>query len=455
MTKQIQQFLYSGKSELCFLILYKLLVDFSYAAIIQTNYNEYHQFDTSFHLLKFLFAFLCLFIIYALNNKMLKSIPKLMVKLFIVLMYIPICTIYACKDESSIFFLLTTISFLIFILIGGSLIRTDPLDVNGKASVFMRYATNIMYYGFFAITVLLVFSCLFYNGIPKLTALNLRDVYIVRENFYLPRYLYYLYEFESGFIIYFLLIVNLKRKNYRTFALLVFIQLLFFLWKGDKSAILGLAVVLCTYLLSLKIKIGRLINKAFCLLTSGSLIIYYAFSSLPFVLFVRRMLIIPANLKFIYYDFFTTHDAIGIVGTVLNSVLKMADPYANLPYQNLISKVYFNKAEMWSNTGFLAEGYARGGIIGSLLIAVLMGFILYLLYIGVKKANYQFILCISIIPFITLNDGYLLTSFTFGAIGLLCLTCFFFDYHYLNDHLLCELRGRWKKNEKTHHEIKE
>lgn len=442
MGKRLLSIMQSGKTELLFMMLYKLLIDFSYMTVIKNNYNEYNQFCTDFQILKYLISFIFLILLYMLNKKILLSIPKMIVKLFLLLMYVPITTIYACKNESTIFFLVVTVSFLIFIITASIMIKKSAPLNNSRIDSFIKLTTILLYYGFIAITIVLVLASLYFNGLPSFTALNLRDVYVVREAFFLPRYLYYLYEFESGFIIYFLIIVNLRRKNYKMLTALIFVQVLFFLWKGDKSAIFGLIVIILVYLIAGRLQLNKMLSKLFFALTSLTLVLFYTISSLPFLLFIRRMLIIPANLKFIYYDFFMDHDFIGIVGTVLNSVLKFADPYTNLPYQNLISKLYFNKVGMWSNTGFLAEGYARGGIIGSLLIAVLMGIILYLLYIGVRRSDSRFILSIAIIPFITLNDGYLLTSFTFGSIGLLCLICFFFDEKNLDNDLKKLIKGR-------------
>ena len=449
MNKKIMLSIQSGKTELIFFILYKLLIDFSYITIIRDNYNEYNQFITDFSLIKYIIAFVFLITLYLLNIKALLSVSKMIVKLFLLLMYVPISTVYACKNDSTVFFMTITAGFFIFIMTASFMIRNIKIKKEKKNDSFIELTTNLLYYGFIAITVILVLSCIYFNGLPSLTALNLRDVYEVRQAFYLPRYLYYLYEFEAGFIIYFLIIVNMKRKNIKALIVFILIQFLFFLWKGDKSAIFGLITVIAVYLISGKLQLNKMLCKLFFSFTSISLILFYTVSSLPFLLLIRRMLIIPANLKFIYYDFFMNHDYIGIVGTVLNSFLKIPDPYAQLPYQNLISKLYFNKVEMWSNTGFLAEGYARGGIIGSLLISGLMGIILYLIYLGVKKTDSRFILSIAIIPMITLNDGYLLTSFTFGSVGLLCVTCFFFDLKYLKTDFnkIINIKGRWLNDE--------
>ena len=185
----------SGKTELIFFILYKLLIDFSYITIIRDNYNEYNQFITDFSLIKYIIAFVFLITLYLLNIKALLSVSKMIVKLFLLLMYVPISTVYACKNDSTVFFMTITAGFFIFIMTASFMIRNIKIKKEKKNDSFIELATNLLYYGFIAITVILVLSCIYFNGLPSLTALNLRDVYEVRQAFYLPRYLYYLYEF--------------------------------------------------------------------------------------------------------------------------------------------------------------------------------------------------------------------------------------------------------------------
>lgn len=426
--KNIKKVMNSNKFEVISLIMYKLILDIIFLTIIQQSYNENNQFSANFNLIKYITGWIVVIFIYYLNNKSLFSVPKFFVKLFILLMLVPISVLYGCKNEKSLSYLMIVASFVIFIFTAKLLIDKFGSKKNYLLYNYELILSNVLYYIFIAITFILIVACFYYNGLPNLKVLDLRNVYEVRDQFYLPKYFYYMYEFENGFIIYFLIVTSLFRKNYKNVFMFITFQVLLFLWKGDKSAIFGvIAVVLLTMFLK-QIDLELIINKIFLSITAISYLLFYAFTSLPFLLFIRRMLIVPANLKYLYIEFFTTHEKIGIVGTVLNAFIKLPDPYNGMPYQNLISELYFNKKEMWSNTGFLIEGFAREGFLGVMVIACLMGFVLYIMKIGTDRLGKGFVLSISLIPFITLNDGYLFSSFIFGSIGLLCLVCYFFDY---------------------------
>lgn len=446
--EKFKAFLYSEKVELICLILYKILLDYSFFMIIAVNYNEQNQFSVDFNIIKYIIGWIIIFLFYYMNKKLLSSLPKFIIKLFINLIIIPITTVFALKNESYFAFFMIVFSVIISISIVRLLMKrkkNKSIIINERVN---KLFSNLIYYCFLLNTVILVVAIFYYNGFPTLNAFDLKNVYEVREAFYLPKYFYYLYEFESGFIIYFLLITCIQRKKYFSLACLIITQLLFFLWKGDKAALFGLILVIIVYLIDKRISLIYFLNKAFLFISFTSVIIYYTISSMPFVLFVRRVLIVPANLKFIYIDFFSSHEKIGIVGTIINSILKIPNPYNEMPYQNLISEIYFNKKDMWSNTGYLIEGYARNGILGQILVALLFGLVLYILYISSKRLGSNYMLAISILPIFTLNDGYLFSSFLFGAVGLLCLVGLFFNDKYIVSNKSMILRIKEREKEK-------
>ena len=132
MNKKIMLSIQSGKTELIFFILYKLLIDFSYITIIRDNYNEYNQFITDFSLIKYIIAFVFLITLYLLNIKALLSVSKMIVKLFLLLMYVPISTVYACKNDSTVFFMTITAGFFIFIMTASFMIRNIKIKKEKK-----------------------------------------------------------------------------------------------------------------------------------------------------------------------------------------------------------------------------------------------------------------------------------------------------------------------------------
>ena len=87
---------------------------------------------------------------------------------------------------------------------------------------------------------------------------------------------------------------------------------------------------------------------------------------------------------------------------------------------------------MYSNTGFLAEGFARWGLIGCIIVPLIYVIVLRVLNKGAKKQPFAYMVSISIIPIMLLNDGFLIPSLTFGAIGVLCIISMFFNIEKLD-----------------------
>ena len=97
--KNIKKVMNSNKFEVISLIMYKLILDIIFLTIIQQSYNENNQFSANFNLIKYITGWIVVIFIYYLNNKSLFSVPKFFVKLFILLMLVPISVLYGCKNE--------------------------------------------------------------------------------------------------------------------------------------------------------------------------------------------------------------------------------------------------------------------------------------------------------------------------------------------------------------------
>ena len=421
--------------ELISVLVYKMLFDFSYMFVMQKNTIDPYKLD--FNIYKFVFGYLIVIIMNFANNKIKGTFSRTIMKIFFCLMFIPITTMYAGKNYQTTSYLLLTLEFIIIILtiIIMEKVFKENKNINLKTNrkkVF-EIITKIIYYGFLANTIIVLFACFFYNGLPSLDALNFRNVYEVREEFYLPKILNYLYNFEIKFILIFLIILYLHKKNYIKFVLMIITLLLLYIYKGDKITLLSLPLAIFVYYifkLSNKYSIDKFIPSAFALLVVISIITYNIFSMF-FLVAIRRLMIVPANLKFLYLDFFSQNPKLGIFGTIFNAILKIPSEYDYITYPNLISSAYFGDYQVYSNTGFLAEGYARFGYVGIIIIPVILGFVISILNRNSGRFGIYFMMAISALPLMNLNDGFLLPSLTFGGILLLIIVSIFFDINYV------------------------
>lgn len=417
------------------ILLYKIIFDFSYMVLMQGDATEAYKLN--FNIYKFIFGYFIIIGMYFIINKINGNLSRSIIKIFFCLMFIPITTMYAGKNYLTTNYLLILIEFLIIILT--IIILEELFKKNKKNHIrvenkkFLMVTSNIIYYAFLINTIIVIFACFYYNGLPSLEAINISNVYEVREQFYLPKILNYLYNFEVKFILTFLIILYLHKKKYIQLSLMILALLILYLYKGDKITLLSLPLAIGVYYifkLYSKYKVDKFIPCIFTVIVTISSIMYNIVRMI-FSVFVRRLLIVPANLKFIYLDFFSKNPKIGIVGTIFNAIVKMQDPYANMPYQNLMAGIYIGSYEMYSNTGFLAEGYARFGYIGIIIIPIIFGIILSIINNSANKNGISFMMAIAALPFLNLNDSFLLPSLTFGGILLLIIVSIFFDANYV------------------------
>ena len=427
------------------IILYKIILDFAYMVFIQPYVKEWYKID--FNIYKFILGYILVILLYVIINRLNGKLSKFMVKLLFCLMFIPISTIYAGKNFSTINFLLFFMEFIIIIFTIKILEYMEEKkkknrivndDGKTKDNKFIKITTKVIYYGFIINTIFVLLACFYYNGLPSLTALNLEEVYEVRESFYLPKLINYLYNFEITFILTFLIVLYIHKRSYIKLTLSIIALLVTYLYKGDKMTLLSLFLVVGVYFIFRLFekhkkldKLDNYIAPALAIMIVFSILTYKIYNMFYAVL-VTRLLITPANLKFWHMNFFAHNPKIGIVGTLLNAIIKFPDPYAEIPYQNLISGLYTGNYETYANTGFLSEGFARFGYIGLIILPIILGLIIYFINNkGLKKGELCFIAGISIYPLMNLNDGYLLGSLMFGAILLLVIVVLFFDTNYV------------------------
>jgi hypothetical protein len=89
-------------------------------------------------------------------------------------------------------------------------------------------------------------------------------------------------------------------------------------------------------------------------------------------LFSRRVFYVPANLTFVYFDFFSDNPNIFWSNSVLSSFLTY--PY-DLSLTHVVGR-YLGSEEMGANNGFIASGYAHAGIFGVFIYSIIVGIIL-------------------------------------------------------------------------------
>jgi hypothetical protein len=86
---------------------------------------------------------------------------------------------------------------------------------------------------------------------------------------------------------------------------------------------------------------------------------------------LRRAMLVPAHLNYIYYDFFSQNDFIFWARSKIT--FGLIDPKFDLDTPHLIGFVYYSSELTGANTGWIGSGYANAGFVGMLLYAIIIG----------------------------------------------------------------------------------
>jgi len=327
---------------------------------------------------------------------------------------VPISTVYALGDHSTPYYMVLCLSFLLCELFVG---------YTGERPLLRRTlpVSRTMTLCFGAAAVLLVVYVVVKNGAPHLSLLNIYTVYEYRSSgvFQTSKYMHYMLDWTVTVFLPFAIAKALTDRRYGAAGLGMAALLLIYLYTGLKAFLFAIPFILACALWTRRKHVYRELFLTGCggfsVLTllsyfteSGSLW-YYIFS-----LFGGRVLLLSAQNKFLYYDYFTSRPKLGIYGIFPTWIIKVPSYYENINIPHDISTVYYDKPDMGTNTGFFAEGYARFGYAGIVLLLLLFALLLKQTDRLQDRAGYPLTVGLFVFPVLLLSDTYLLDSLVLG-----------------------------------------
>lgn len=416
---------YLRKDLLLFLsmILFKIACDLGYCKLLILDTATY-KYDTN--LIKYVNAMVwCIVLFFGIRHDK-RKVSTFMIYLVYITQIIPISTIYAFGNRSAEYYNILCISFAICEL---NIRLQKNNHVKIKRNPILSFAMTIFFY-------LAAFFILIYiykvNGVPTLMALNIYDVYELRSSglFHISKYMSYILRWVVASIIPFLIAKKICEKKYLVVLFLMSSVFIFYLYTGQKSYLFCLPLVsICTLW-------ARRENCYYEMFIVGSLSFfvlvllacystkYQEFFIKMYSLLGRRILMVSANNKFTYYDFFSNNPKMGFGGIFPRWLINIRNYYENIDYTHVISQIYYGKPEMSSNTGFLAEGFMRFGHIGTIIILYLFSMILKFMDGMQERTGYTLVMGAFVYSVLVLTDTHLLESIILGTwmISLIILT---------------------------------
>jgi oligosaccharide repeat unit polymerase len=330
-----------------------------------------------------------------------KKTSNVIIWLLILLSYVPMLTLFAFMDQPrSYMYAVTGFWMLVFLL----------LELPGISILSLKKSqSKIIYYSLFVfLSIIVLFLISKYLGFSL--NLDLTKVYDIRSQYSKLKIPLAGYLFNwLGYIVnpVFFAICITKRKW--VFAIpIVILQLLLFSSTGNKTFLFALPFVLIMIFIVAQ-------RKPFFWMTIGlaGIILIGIFSYILFddlwvsSLFARRTLLVPAQLSFFYYDFFSKN------GYTFLSHHRVFRAFSNYPYSlnppNLIGEIYFNRPQMGANNGIYADAFMNFGFIGLIFWGIFLAIILRLVDSFTKEKDIRIMISVIAMPVMSLTNSALLT----------------------------------------------
>jgi hypothetical protein len=400
------------------LLLFKSILEFGYFYFLNSNFS-YLGYTLDFNIVKYLeslIAIIWIFYIIPKNN----SVTSIAVNILLIMMIIPIISIYSLKDESRSYFYYIITSFSVLLLTVQMLPRVK-LNTNFNFNALLKFA-------FISITALVYVLLIRFNGLPNLRLLDFNEVYIIRSGVnYGYSFMKYLVTWQGAIINVFAMIVALVSKRKNIFIIIAVLQVTLYLLTTHKTFLFYPVALFILFIIVSKLKyhIGFIaaIGSSFGILVAlgiNKLIGDLMIASMV----ISRIFFLPAQISFQYFEYFSENGFVYLSHSIFSRLFR--DPvYLEHPIR-IIGQVYYTNN--WPNTGYLGDAFMNFGVFGMIFFSLIFGAVLVIIE---SLANTPFKLTVTkifivLFMFSSANIG-LLTSMNNGGLILFMLLLYLFN----------------------------
>ena len=394
-------------------LFYKTIIEMVYFYEIHPTYN-YSGFIWNPNWFYFLLSLFYLFIIIFFSPTRLNRPSTHLYHLLNTFLIVPTLSYFWMTSSSSQYIFFEVIMMLVISFI-----------INRKL-IKIRYLKNInfnffkkLFWLYFAITCLLFLR----RGGVDTRAFDFDQVYDIRRENNIAGILGYFVNWTTKVLAPFFFAFGFIYKKYSYILIVIIMQLLMYLSFGNKAFLFSIFSLVYLYWISKRKQPFLFLYCSFGMVNILSILIKNIFATdflvrtLPY-----RMLFVPSQIQFRYFDFFSQTDKLYFAETFFGQLLHFDTGYG-IPVPILISRIYLNNinSESFANTGIFSDGYANLGYLGMFLMSVLLGFLLLFLDSLSLKISLRFIVCSMGYLIFVLNDTSLLTALMTGGLLLMLL----------------------------------
>lgn len=385
-------------------LFYKAMLDYAYLVFL-TDIFDYMGITEDMNILKVIISYVMLIGLWMITPTGDYKIYDVFVNIQLLIMIIPMLTMYGVTDESTQYFVMVQGCYVVQCLVCMMHKEHASVSVN---------RTNTDFNNFLLIIALLVAGISILKfGIPSLTALNITRVYEIRSEYALSFPLSYLVPWCAKIIVPFGFILSLEEKKYGKGLVYVAIQMILYLSFAHKTYLFMIILAGGVWFVCRKGCLYQVLYMIFPLGVAGSILIYRLIGNiLALSYFVRRVLIVPATLKFAYFEYYSVHPKACFYKSIIGKIFGLESPYNKSIAEQI--GIYIGEPGVMANTGYFGEGYAQGGYFVLIIMAMFLMVVCKMCALK-RNINMNIFLTMFILWFYTLNDVALQTSLITGG----------------------------------------
>ena len=346
--------------------------------------------------------------LYLFSYAILRSNRDTMLNIFLYLYFhisvVP-CLILYMYGATKLWMVVYQIFFLIFIKLLTNFLSMavfKPDDYyRGDIHKDVSLSNNLIVWTFILVFVAYMIAT---SGLPSLSSLGFDNISDVRSEYDAPLVIGLIQNVLCKILIPIIISDTFEKKKWGKCLLAVLIQVYVYGITGFKTFILIPVLIIAVKQIKIK-NFKKLIMIGMFLGFSAVLVLFYITNSVMLAAVVfNRLAFLPAIIKEAYFDFFSKNEFVYFSQSSIASILGIESNYSqDIVY--LIGDIYFDSPDMWTNTGFLSDGYSNLGILGGFIVSAILSVELALLNKCVRNPAKNYVTVVFLLFFIALNDG--------------------------------------------------
>ncbi len=338
-------------------ILFKIVLDCSYISFVEPMY-DYKGFYLDFDLIKYTLGWMVYLLLFMLLYRHKNHLLSMTLFISFLILIVPTITLFSLRNESYGDFYAIVLPYALMLLgIATQRVRIYYLPYGKQIAIgIAMLMVGIVFFHYLRIVG---FDHINFD-LSKVYELRGSDIGKASE----AGIYGYLNSWVTKVFNIFLIAIALLRRKYFLVFLFVSIQILLFGFSGHKSVLFSLVLLVGLFFVD-KIKHQTTVILYGSIALVALALLYFQLLGelmLPSIL-IRRAFFVPADLNYIYFDFFSSTDFIYWSHSILKNIFTY--PYETMPVY--VIGDFLGYPEMAANTGIFGTGYMHFGILGILL----------------------------------------------------------------------------------------